>query len=83
MLFRSATTYYETGNRGEALKNIKGALGRIVELNNSPQKSAATVKQEEELRKAAGLMEAAPAAESDAGKKMIKDYKAKAREQQK
>lgn len=78
-----ATTYYETGNSVDALNNIKAALGRIVELNNSPQKSASTIKQEGELRKAMGLMEAAPPADSDAGKKIIKDYKAKAREQQK
>lgn len=78
-----ATTYYETGNSVDALNNIKAALGRISELNNSPLKSAATVKQEEELRKAADLMEAPPAVESDAGKSLIKEYKAKSREQQK
>ncbi len=78
-----ATTYYETGNSVDALNNIKAALGRISELNNSPQKSAATVKQEEELRKAADLIEALPAVESDAGKSLIKEYKAKSREQQK
>jgi len=81
-MYRS-TTYYETGNRVDALYNIKAALGRISELNNSPHRSADTVKQEEELRKAADLMEAAPAVESDAGKSLIKDYKAKARELQK
>jgi Ca-activated chloride channel homolog len=78
-----ATTEYEKGNLGDALGNIKSALGRMIELNSSPQKSAATVKQEEELRKAGDLLEAAPAPESDLGKKLIKEYKAKSREQQK
>jgi hypothetical protein len=41
------------------------------------------MKQEEELRKAVDMFEAAPALESDSGKGMIKDYKAKARQQQK
>ncbi len=81
-MYRS-TTYYETGNRVDALNSIKEALGRISELNSSPYNSPATLKQEEELRKAADLMEAAPAVESDAGKSLIKDYKAKARELQK
>ncbi|HEX3034002.1 MAG TPA: VWA domain-containing protein [Thermodesulfobacteriota bacterium] len=79
-----ATTEYEKGNRQEALSRIKAALSRVVELNKSPQKSAATVKQEEELHRALGYMsDEAPAPESDDGKRMIKDYKAKAREQQK
>ncbi len=79
-----ATGEYEKGNRKDALDTIKGALRSIVELNKSPQRSEATVKQEAELR---GAMEeisvAAPVPASDAGKKLIKEYKAKAREQQK
>ncbi len=79
-----ATTYYENGDRDSALDNIGSALGRIIKLNNSPQKTEATLKQEEELRKAMEEMSvAAPAPASDPGKKLIKDYKAKAREQQK
>jgi Ca-activated chloride channel family protein len=78
-----ATTYYERGDYDSALNNIKKALGRISVLNNSPQKTEATMKQEEELRKAVDMFEAAPALESDSGKGMIKDYKAKARQQQK
>lgn len=79
-----ATTYYENGDRDSALDNLGSALGRIIKLNNSPQKTEATLKQEEELRKAMEEMSvAAPAPASDPGKKLIKDYKAKAREQQK
>jgi len=79
-----ATMYYEQGNRDDALNNIKRALGMIVQLNSSPQKSAATVKQEAELRDAIEEMSAVSSApESDAGKKLIKEYKAKSREQQK
>jgi hypothetical protein len=78
-----ATFYYEKGDSDGALNNIKKALGRISALNSSPQRSMATLKQEDELRKAVDMFQAAPALESDLGKGMIKDYKAKAREQQK
>lgn len=78
-----ATFYYEKGDSDGALNNIKKALGRISALNSSPQRSMATLRQEDELRKAVDMFQAAPALESDLGKGMIKDYKAKAREQQK
>ena len=82
--FYRATMYYEQGNRHDALNNIKKALGMIVQLNGSPQKSTATMEQEAELRDAMEEMSAVPSApESDAGKKLIKEYKAKSREQQK
>jgi Ca-activated chloride channel family protein len=79
-----ATTQYEKGDGSDALNNLKRALGRIVELNSSPQKSALTIKQEAELREAMEQMSVlATVPESDAGKKLIKEYKAKSREQQK
>jgi Ca-activated chloride channel homolog len=79
-----AVTEYEKGNRRDALSKVKGALNSVVEINNSPQKSDNTIKQEDVLR---GLMEdlaeEAPAPGSASGKKIIKEYKAELREQQK
>jgi Ca-activated chloride channel homolog len=79
-----AVTEYEKGNRRDALSKVKGALNSVVEINNSPQKSDNTIKQEDVLR---GLMEnlaeEAPAPGSASGKKIIKEYKAESREQQK
>ena len=79
-----ATTEYEKGNREDALSYIKSALGRIADLNKSPQKSDATVRQEADLRDVMEEMSVtAPAPASEPGKKLIKESKAKAREQQK
>ena len=79
-----AVTEYEKGNRRDALSKVKRALNSVVEINNSPQKSDDTIKQEDVLR---GLMEdlaeEAPAPGSASGKKIIKEYKAESREQQK
>ncbi len=79
-----AATEYERGNRGGALSYIKNALGRISDLNETGQKSDATLKQEEVLRDAMEEMSVgAPAPASEPGKKLIKEFKARAREQQK
>ena len=79
-----AVTQYEKGNRRDALGRVKRALNSIVEINSSPQKSDDTIKQEEVLRGAMELLaEEAPAPGTPSGKKIIKEYKAEAREQQK
>lgn len=49
-----ATAYYEKGEGEDALSSIKRALGSIVVVNKSLQRSEATIKQEAELR---GVME--------------------------
>ncbi len=79
-----ATTEYEKGNRRDALSRVKRALQSVVEINNSPQKSDDTVKQEEVLRGAMEVLaDEALAPGTPSGKKIIKEYKAESREQQK
>ena len=80
----TASTEYEKGNRADALQLVKKALGRIADLNKSSQRSEATIEQEEVLRKAIDDMsDAAAAPSTPVGKKLIKEYKAMSREQQK
>lgn len=79
-----AATEYERGNREDALSYIKNALGRIADLNQTGQKSDATLKQEEVLRDVMEEMSVtAPAPASESGKRLIKGSKARSREQQK
>lgn len=79
-----AATAYEEGRQEDALSYIKSAYERVAELNRTPYKNKKTVKQEAELRDALESMSvAAPEPETDAGKKLIKEQKAGARQQQK
>jgi Ca-activated chloride channel family protein len=79
-----AVTEYEKGNREDALSRVKRALSGVVEINSSPQKTDDTMKQEGVLRGAMELLaDEAPAPGTPSGKKIIKEYKAEAREEQK
>jgi len=78
-----AATEYEDGKANDAISKVKRALGKISELNKTPYRSDATVMQEKVLRDAFEAMEEAPDPASSTGKKIIKEYKAEAREQQK
>lgn len=79
-----AVTEYEKGNRRDALDKVKTALSSVVEINNSAQRSEDTIKQEGVLRGVMeDLAEVAPEPASPAGKRMIKEYKAESRDQQK
>jgi len=82
--FYKATTEYENGNREEAYSVQSGAYRSLVELNKSGFATERTRKQEAELRDALeGMSADAPAPSSESGKKLIKEQKAKARQQQK
>lgn len=83
--FYEATFAYEKGNSAQALSYIQSAYDSVVELNKSSPGNPETLKQEAELRKALSTMtvDSAPAPSSPEGKRLIKDQKAKARQQQK
>lgn len=83
--YYQATTAYEEGDKASAISRLKSAYDSISNLNRSAYGNAKTVEQEAELRDALESMSdpAAPAPASDAGKALIKEQKASAREAQK
>ena len=82
-LYRAANEY-EQGRRHDALDRIKSSLNDIVRLNSSTMASRATIAQEEALREAYDdIKNNAPEPSSEAGKNLVKKYKAESREQQK
>lgn len=83
--YYQATTSYESGDKAGALSRLKSAYDSVANLNRSPYGNAKTAQQEAELRDALESMSdpAAPAPASDAGKALIKEQKASARDAQK
>jgi len=80
-----ATTAYEEGDKASAISRLKSAYDSISNLNMTSYGNARTAEQEAELRDALQNMSdpAAPAPYSDAGKALIKEQKASAREARK
>jgi len=75
---------YEIGNMSDAVTRVKESLSTIIKINKSSERSHSTIVQEEVLRQALDDMDnKAPAPSTEAGKSIIKKYKAESREQQK
>ena len=80
----TASKEYEMGQKSSAVEKIKGALDRLRSVNRSNFRSDETVEQVEVLTEAYEDMSNAPASpSSEAGKSIIKKYKAESRLQQK
>jgi Ca-activated chloride channel family protein len=82
--FYRAARLYEDGKLDEAMAEVTFGILGLDKLNSSPQRSAETVEQEMVLRGALkDMSNNAPAPSSEAGKSIIKKYKAQSRLQQK
>ncbi len=82
--FYRAARLYEDGKLDEAMAEVTFGILGLEKLNSSPQRSAETVEQEMVLRSALkDMSNNAPAPSSEAGKSIIKKYKAQSRLQQK